>query len=498
MSKDSLVGRVRKGLYAIAAVGALSLGCSDGDTIVDPPQNHTPQTIFSVNPTSGVSPLKSRIQYTCTDSDGPQDIAESYLVVGKDTIQTTSIDSTFIFTQSSTSKAYCNDRLGAEAIAGPIDVEVTQPPVNNPPQATLTVNPTSGVAPLEVRVQYACTDPDGIGDIVQSYLAVGSDTVTTTSTDATYTLNESKTVTGYCKDKAGEESTVGPIEVEVIQPPEPMDQIAFWRLINGNEDIYMGDFVDGGLVNVQRLTIHPGQDLEPTWSPNGEYIAWATNRDGLLSIYSMKMDKTDLRKLTPSINTSFLSPSWSPDGTEVSFSFTDWDLGTNGIAKMNIDGSGLTKLIENSGIGTAPGGIHWSEDGRIFYHDFMGGSFELFSIDSSGNSKVRITDTPYNELLPSISPDGNTLVLVSDQFGGEFSGLEIMSMATDGTDIKRITNTFEMEVDPTYSNDGSSLLYSRWLSSIDAWQMFLANSDGSGEILLGSGLGRYAVFRPGQ
>jgi TolB protein len=211
----------------------------------------------------------------------------------------------------------------------------------------------------------------------------------------------------------------------------------------------------------------------------------------------MNADGTNKRKLTPSINTSFLSPSWSPDGTEIAFAFIDRDWGTNGIAKMNSDGSELIiKIFENSGIGYLPEGIHWSKDGRIFYNDIIEGNSEIFSVNpDDGSDKIRITNTPYNEALPDISPNGDRLVFVSDQFGGEFSGLEIMSMAIDETDIRRITNTYEMEVDPKYSNEGTKLLYSRWNSVINAWQMYLSNPDGTAEIPLFVD-GRYPAWKP--
>ncbi len=291
------------------------------------------------------------------------------------------------------------------------------------------------------------------------------------------------------------------------------EQIAYWKDVNGNEDIHIADLdlVNGALKNVRRLTKHPRQDLHPSWSPDGNQLAFITTRDGNASIYKIDHDGINLEKVTPPINTDFFNPSWSPDGTEIAFAYIDRDLATNGIAKINVngiinaDGSILTKLIENPGTGTSPAGTHWFKDGRIFYSDHADGSFELFSMDSNGNFIVRFTNTPYNETLPKVSPDGSTLVFISDEFGGEFSGLEIMSMTLDGTNIiKRITSTFQMEVDATYSNNGTKLLYSRWLGGAlgtpnpGHWQLHLANSDGTGEILINTDeeSRRYAVFRP--
>ena len=280
----------------------------------------------------------------------------------------------------------------------------------------------------------------------------------------------------------------------------PSEQIAFRMRINGNDDIYVGDLINGNsLANIRRLTTDPAQDLHPSWSPDGEYLAWTTNRDGLNSIYIMKKDGTNTRKLTPTINTSFLHPSWSPDGTQISFVFIDRNLLTNGIAKINVNGTDLVKLIENPGIGTAPEGTEWSHIGRIFYNDIIENNSEIFSIRPDGTDRRRLTNTNYNEALPDVSPLGDRVAFVSSQFGGEFSGFEVMSMAIDGTDVRRITNTNAMEADPKYSNDGKLLIYSRYNSVSEIFQFHLANPDGSGEILLPTtGSVRYPAWRPKQ
>jgi TolB protein len=370
------------------------------------------------------------------------------------------------------------------------------------PVAMLTANPTEGDAPLDVSFDGSMSYARE-GSLEYFHWDFDGDGNTDTTSDHPYISHIYQNSGNYnarlvVEDSQGQKSDNNALEnIVVNEDIVSLGQIAFWRNIDGNEDIYLGDIIGGNLENITRLTTHPNQDLVPAWSPDGEYLSWVTNRDGNTSIYIIKEDGTNLRKLTPLVNTDFLSPSWSPDGTEIAFAFVDRDLGTNGIAKMNSDGSELIiKIFENSGIGSAPEGIHWSKDGRIFYNDIIEGNSEIFSVNpDDGSDKTRITNTFHNEALPDISPNGDRLVFVSDQFGGEFSGLEIMSMAIDGTDVRRITNTYEMEVDPKYSNEGTKLLYSRWNSAINTWQMYLSNPDGTVEIPLFVD-GRYSAWRP--
>ncbi len=52
----------------------------------------------------------------------------------------------------------------------------------------------------------------------------------------------------------------------------------------------------GGLAT--RLTSHPGDDLRSTWSPDGDWVAFESGRNGPKQIYLMRSNGTDLRQVT--------------------------------------------------------------------------------------------------------------------------------------------------------------------------------------------------------
>lgn len=76
----------------------------------------------------------------------------------------------------------------------------------------------------------------------------------------------------------------------------------------GDTEIYVID-VDGG--NLRRVTNDDATDTNPTWSPDGQWIAFASDRDGDFEIYIVQSDGKGLRQLTDN-TASDSEPAWSP------------------------------------------------------------------------------------------------------------------------------------------------------------------------------------------
>jgi len=74
---------------------------------------------------------------------------------------------------------------------------------------------------------------------------------------------------------------------------------------------------------LKRITTNSSSETQPSWSPNGDYIAFVSDRNGNNEIYVMKSDGSDQTNITNHPDNDYY-PNWSPDGAHIVF-FSDRD-----------------------------------------------------------------------------------------------------------------------------------------------------------------------------
>ena len=91
-----------------------------------------------------------------------------------------------------------------------------------------------------------------------------------------------------------------------------------WELtsIPRNSEVFVANLDGSKEVNISRSA---GFDGWPTWSPNGRWILFSSNRNGpalIGQLFIARPDGTDLRQLTFG-SESLVQPSWSADGKQI-------------------------------------------------------------------------------------------------------------------------------------------------------------------------------------
>jgi Tol biopolymer transport system component len=199
-------------------------------------------------------------------------------------------------------------------------------------------------------------------------------------------------------------------------------------------DIYVRAGSTGALT---RLTTARGYDAEASYSPDGQWIAFASMRgayDRALTpleqkqleidpsyfgeIYIMRADGSGQRRLT-NVPGYDGGPFFSPDGRRIVWRrFDEQGLIAN-VWTMNLDGTDQRQVTDFGSMSWAPY-IHPSGEYLLFASNKLGfENFEVFMTDVEGRKEpVRVTYSDGFDGLPVPSPDGRRLAWTSSRGGG--------------------------------------------------------------------------------
>jgi serine/threonine-protein kinase len=213
-----------------------------------------------------------------------------------------------------------------------------------------------------------------------------------------------------------------------------------WVDLNGNE---------------KPLSAPPDSYSSPKISPDGTKIAWITEKNLNQDVWIW-----DVARETPTLLTlnerNDGYPVWSPDGQRIAFS-SDRQGNFSAIYCKTVDGIGKTEqlgFVPNRWIWPC----FWSDDGKelIISAAEVSLNFDIrmLSTEGEGTSKLLLGEE-HNEIGPQVSPDGNWMAYASDE-SGQFDVYVRSFPEVDKFRQKVSTNGGSS---PLWSPDGSVLYY---------------------------------------
>ncbi len=165
--------------------------------------------------------------------------------------------------------------------------------------------------------------------------------------------------------------------------------IAFSSSRTGNGEIYAVNSIGA---NLRRLTESKGPDVSPTWNPKtSAQIAWVSGRTGLPQIFTMASDGTNVVRMTD--QGYAVSPSWSPNGQFLAFAWVrhygPGAPGASDIYVMDIASKQWAQLTHDGGRNDFPS---WSPDGRhIVFQSNRTGKTQIWTMLADGSQQRQLT-----------------------------------------------------------------------------------------------------------
>lgn len=273
--------------------------------------------------------------------------------------------------------------------------------------------------------------------------------------------------------------------------PIPIDDLYFTRSVSsaswspdGNEIVFTTDI--SGRSNLWKVSSRGGWPIQlaqsderqygETWSPDGKWIVFQQDTGGneLWDLFAIPSDGGDVINLTNTPNIREESPRWSPDGKTIALNHKPKEATVYNIALLDWATRKVTLLTHEGTPNHLWQSVAWSPDGKTLYANRLEVSFQdadIYAIDVVNGKTTNLTahEGSVLNLASSLSKDGKTLLMTSNQKGG-YQNVALLDIASKK--LSWVTDTKWEATAGDFSPDGKRFNY-------------VINADGRTDVFLG-------------
>lgn len=217
----------------------------------------------------------------------------------------------------------------------------------------------------------------------------------------------------------------------------------------GQRQSYQLFVADADGFNPQAVVGSPEPLVSPSWSPDGQRLAYVSFEKGNSAIYVQSVT-TGQRELVSSSKGINGAPAFSPDGRYLAMALSY--SGNPEIYIRDLVTGEKRQLTQHWAIDTEPA---WSPDSKwVYFTSDRGGKPQIYRVEVTGGDASRVTREGDYNARASISPDGKRIAVAHGR-GNEY---RIAVLDTD-TGRMRILTPGVLDESPSFAPNGSMILY---------------------------------------